>query len=130
MNIKTIFLFFISSLIQIFFAFFSKLYKKSAVFPLQLLGIDVDIINTVQFSNHTGYPNGWGGEVLKDEIFAKLRDGLQKNNLLPSITHVLQGYCPNIHLLDQIYQLILVFILISFLFVLNELILLFLSFRK
>ena len=33
--------------------------NKSAVFPLQLLGFDVDFINSVQFSNHTGYPNKW-----------------------------------------------------------------------
>src|SRR4051794_19034875 len=28
--------------------------NKSAIFPLQLLGIEADFINTVQFSNHTG----------------------------------------------------------------------------
>ncbi len=28
--------------------------NKAATFPLQLLGYDVDAINTVQFSNHTG----------------------------------------------------------------------------
>ena len=28
--------------------------NKCAVFPLQLLGFDVDFVNTVQFSNHTG----------------------------------------------------------------------------
>lgn len=28
--------------------------NKSAVFPLQILGFDVDPINSVQFSNHTG----------------------------------------------------------------------------
>jgi pyridoxine kinase len=28
--------------------------NKAAVFPLQLLGFDVDPINSVQFSNHTG----------------------------------------------------------------------------
>ena len=57
--------------------------NKSAVFPLQLLGLEVgrrsrdaaaaeprarapqvDIINSVQFSNHTGYSGGWTGEVL------------------------------------------------------------------
>ena len=30
--------------------------NKAAIFPLQLLGYDVDFINSVQFSNHTGYP--------------------------------------------------------------------------
>ncbi len=28
--------------------------NKSATFPLQLLGFEVDAINSVQFSNHTG----------------------------------------------------------------------------
>jgi len=28
--------------------------NKAAVFPLQLLGFDVDVINSLQFSNHTG----------------------------------------------------------------------------
>lgn len=28
--------------------------NKCAIFPLQLLGFDVDPINSVQFSNHTG----------------------------------------------------------------------------
>ena len=28
--------------------------NRCAVFPLQLLGYDVDFINSVQFSNHTG----------------------------------------------------------------------------
>lgn len=36
--------------------------NKSAVFPLQLLGFDVDPILSVQFSNHTGY-GSWRGEV-------------------------------------------------------------------
>lgn len=28
--------------------------NRAATFPLQLLGYDVDVVNTVQFSNHTG----------------------------------------------------------------------------
>lgn len=40
--------------------------NKSAVFPLQLLGLDVDPINSVQFSNHTGY-DVCKGEVLQGE---------------------------------------------------------------
>lgn len=28
--------------------------NKAATFPLQLLGFEVDALNTVQFSNHTG----------------------------------------------------------------------------
>ena len=32
--------------------------NKSATFPMQLLGVDVWALNTVQFSNHTQYGNG------------------------------------------------------------------------
>jgi hypothetical protein len=37
--------------------------NKSATFPLQLLGFEVDAINSVQFSNHSGYPKGMRGQV-------------------------------------------------------------------
>jgi pyridoxal/pyridoxine/pyridoxamine kinase len=31
--------------------------NRAATFPLQMLGYDVDVVNTVQFSNHTGVFN-------------------------------------------------------------------------
>ncbi|XP_033208892.1 pyridoxal kinase isoform X2 [Belonocnema kinseyi] len=40
--------------------------NKSATFPLQLLGFDVDTINSVQLSNHTGY-KVFKGQVLNDQ---------------------------------------------------------------
>ncbi|KAJ7562689.1 hypothetical protein O6H91_03G080500 [Diphasiastrum complanatum] len=61
--------------------------NKSAVFPLQLLGFDVDPINSVQFSNHTGYPT-WKGQVLDGEQLWSLIEGLEANNLL-FYTHLL-----------------------------------------
>lgn len=42
--------------------------NKSATFPLQLLGFEVDAINTVQFSNHTGYGH-WKGQVTFKSYF-------------------------------------------------------------
>lgn len=73
--------------------------NKAAVFPLQLLGFDVDVINSVQFSNHTGYPAGWEGEVLDGSMLEKLVDGMDKNGLLTgddgdggSIGNILTGY--------------------------------------
>ncbi len=36
--------------------------NAAAVFPLQRIGVEVWPINTVQFSNHTGY-GAWTGEV-------------------------------------------------------------------
>ena len=58
--------------------------NKAAVFPLQLLGFDVDIINSVQFSNHTGYPFGWEGDVLDGARLVALVDGMERNGLLSS----------------------------------------------
>jgi pyridoxal kinase len=76
--------------------------NKAAVFPLQLLGFDVDVINSVHFSNHTGYPLGWEGDVLDGATLLKLVDGLERNGLLSDdsiegsnagrIGHVLTGY--------------------------------------
>ncbi|KAJ0954452.1 putative pyridoxal kinase [Helianthus annuus] len=65
--------------------------NKSAVFPLQLLGYDVDPIMSVQFSNHTGkllrYPT-FKGQVLNGKQLWELIEGLEANNLL-YYTHLL-----------------------------------------
>eukprot|EP00586_Coscinodiscus_wailesii_P017092 CAMPEP_0172513388 /NCGR_PEP_ID=MMETSP1066-20121228/252118_1 /TAXON_ID=671091 /ORGANISM="Coscinodiscus wailesii, Strain CCMP2513" /LENGTH=331 /DNA_ID=CAMNT_0013293627 /DNA_START=55 /DNA_END=1050 /DNA_ORIENTATION=+ len=66
--------------------------NKAAVFPLQLLGFDVDIINSVQFSNHTGHPHGWDGDVLDGDQLASLLSGLRRNSLLDNVGHLLTGY--------------------------------------
>lgn len=49
--------------------------NRAAVFPLQRLGHDVMAVNTVQFSNHTGY-GGWTGQVLGAEHIADIIDGI------------------------------------------------------
>jgi pyridoxine kinase len=77
------------------------------VFPLQLLGFDVDIINSVHFSNHTGYTNGWTGDVLKGEQLREILSGLQRNDLLQDIGHVLTGYVGSASFLDAILDVIL-----------------------
>lgn len=64
--------------------------NKSATFPLQTLGFEVDTINSVQFSNHTGY-GFWKGQVLKQEELSDLMKGLSQNNL-DNYTHLLTGY--------------------------------------
>eukprot|EP01051_Picozoa_sp_SAG22_P032396 SAG22_NODE_13642_length_399_cov_1.373333_1_plen_117_part_10 len=63
-----------------------------AVFPLQLLGMEVDPVNSVQFSNHTGYKNGWTGKCLEGDDLLSLVEGLEKNGLLQGYTHLLTGY--------------------------------------
>ncbi|CAG5132065.1 unnamed protein product, partial [Candidula unifasciata] len=64
--------------------------NKSATFPLQLHGYDVSTINSVQFSNHTGYGK-WKGQILDAEEVADLFEGLRINNLL-NFSFVLTGY--------------------------------------
>ncbi|KAG7396567.1 hypothetical protein PHYBOEH_002132 [Phytophthora boehmeriae] len=78
--------------------------NKSAVFPLQLLGMDVDPINSVQFSNHTGYAKFTGRRLTGDELH-ELLDGMETNKLLQDAhTHLLTGYIGSVSLLDAIVR--------------------------
>ncbi|XP_077243942.1 pyridoxal kinase-like [Tasmannia lanceolata] len=78
--------------------------NKSAVFPLQLLGYDVDPINSVQFSNHTGYPT-FRGQVLDGKQLWDLIEGLEANDLL-YYTHLLTGYIGSVSFLNTILQVV------------------------
>ncbi|CAM6102518.1 unnamed protein product [Calypogeia fissa] len=78
--------------------------NKAAVFPLQLLGFDVDAINSVHFSNHTGYPT-IRGQVLNGEQLWDLIEGLEANELL-FYTHLLTGYIGSISFLEKIVQVV------------------------
>jgi pyridoxine kinase len=65
--------------------------NASAVFPLQRLGADVWSINTVQFSNHTGYGD-WTGQVYTGEAVRELVDGIAARDVLKRCDAVLSGY--------------------------------------
>ncbi|HEX5328223.1 MAG TPA: pyridoxal kinase PdxY [Acetobacteraceae bacterium] len=65
--------------------------NASAVFPLQRLGAEVWAINTVQFSNHTGYGH-WTGQVFTGEMVHALVDGIEARGVLPACDAVLSGY--------------------------------------
>ncbi|KAL6520124.1 hypothetical protein OROHE_017267 [Orobanche hederae] len=78
--------------------------NKSAVFPLQLLGYDVDPINSVQFSNHTGYPT-FKGQVLNGDQLWDLIEGLEANNLL-YYTHLLTGYIGSVSFLTTVLKVV------------------------
>jgi pyridoxine kinase len=56
--------------------------NKAAVFPLQLLGFDVDFVNSVHFSCHTGYEFFPHGEVMNGEQLRTILKGLELNGLL------------------------------------------------
>ncbi|XP_068905799.1 pyridoxal kinase [Tenebrio molitor] len=64
--------------------------NKSATFPLQLLGFEVDAINSVQFCNHTGYKKV-AGQILSEKDLDDLAGGLQQNGL-DFYSHLLTGY--------------------------------------
>lgn len=78
--------------------------NNAAVFPLQVLGCDVDTINSVQFSNHTGYSD-FRGHVLNAEDLDTLINGLHKNQLL-KYSHILTGYCGAKSFLEKIYDVV------------------------
>ncbi|XP_065175233.1 pyridoxal kinase-like [Sycon ciliatum] len=65
--------------------------NKSATFPLQVLGFEVDAINSVQLCNHTGYAH-FAGQVLQSSDFDTLVNGLATNGLTHEYTHILTGY--------------------------------------
>ena len=68
--------------------------NKCSMFALQTLGLDVDPLCTVLFSNHTGYP-AWRGVSLSAAQLADLVAGLAAPAVgaLARYTHVLSGYC-------------------------------------
>ncbi len=65
--------------------------NASAVFPLQRLGAEVWAVNTVQFSNHTGYGT-WKGSVFSGAQIAEVIDGIEARGVLPNCDAVLSGY--------------------------------------
>jgi len=65
--------------------------NTAAVFPLQRLGREVWAVNTVEFSNHTGY-GSWRGQVLGANLAADLITGLDERNVLHRCEAVLSGY--------------------------------------
>lgn len=77
--------------------------NKAAVFPLQSMGYDVWPINTVQFSNHTGYP-GWTGDIFTGEHIRNIVQGLEKNNFLPKCQAILSGYMGSADICHAVYD--------------------------
>lgn len=70
---------------------FGHVGNSAAVFPLQRLGFEVIPINTVQFSNHTGY-GAWTGQVFSAEHIAEILNGLAARGVLNKVDALLTGY--------------------------------------
>ena len=65
--------------------------NAAAVLPLQRLGFEVWAVNTVQFSNHTGYGQ-WTGQVYTGAMVRELIDGIGARGALTRCDAVLSGY--------------------------------------
>lgn len=65
--------------------------NASAAFPLQRLGHEVWAVNTVQFSNHTGY-GAWRGPVFAPETIREVVLGVEERGVLGACDGVLSGY--------------------------------------
>ena len=86
-----------------FFAISLKYLPFIVVKTCQLLGFEVDFINSVQFSNHTQY-KCFKGQRLNSNELDELFDGLRQNELI-DYTHLLTGkfrqHTYNIYLPDR-----------------------------
>lgn len=65
--------------------------NRAAVFPLERLGYEVWPINTVQFSNHTGY-GAWTGEIFTASHLSLVWSGVKQRGVLADCEAVLSGY--------------------------------------
>lgn len=65
--------------------------NASAAFPLQRLGHEVWTVNTVQFSNHTGY-GAWRGPVFPPETIREVVAGVEERGVMGTCDGVLSGY--------------------------------------
>lgn len=70
----------------------------------KVLGFDVSTINSVQFSNHTGY-KCFKGQVLNSDDLACLYDGLQENGI-SSFSHILTGYIGSQSFLEKVAEIV------------------------
>jgi pyridoxine kinase len=65
--------------------------NSAAVFPLQRMGVEVLPVNTVNFSNHTGY-GAWRGPMISPADVAEVIAGIEDRGAFPQIDAVLSGY--------------------------------------
>ncbi|CUM46547.1 uncharacterized protein AC631_05879 [Debaryomyces fabryi] len=74
---------------------------RAAIFPLQCQGWEVDSINTVNFSNHTGYGSVRGSSINEGDL-VDIFKGL--NDIQVSYDAVITGYIPNASLIAVINE--------------------------
>ena len=75
--------------------------NRAAVFPLQRLGHEVWAVNTVEFSNHTGY-GAWRGRAVPADQVAEIVQGIESLCVLASCDALLTGYVGDAALADVV----------------------------
>ena len=65
--------------------------NSASVFPMQRLGVEVWPVNTVNFSNHTGY-GAWRGPLMDPSDVAEVITGIGEREAFGQIDAVLSGY--------------------------------------
>jgi pyridoxine kinase len=79
--------------------------NKAATYPLQSMGFDVWPINTVQFSNHTGYRK-WQGKIFSAEQIIKLVDGIFDIGQQHKCKAILSGYMGSSEICNAVSQIV------------------------
>ena len=77
--------------------------NRAATFPLQRLGHEVWAVNTVEFSNHTGY-GAWRGRTVPAEQVADIVQGIEALGLLAKCDALLTGYVGDAALGDVVLE--------------------------
>ena len=79
--------------------------NKAATYPLQSMGYDVWPIHTVQFSNHTGYPQ-WQGDIFDAKPILKLVDGLFEIDQQHRCQAILSGYMGSLAICEAVQSIV------------------------
>ncbi|PXY96690.1 pyridoxal kinase [Frischella perrara] len=77
--------------------------NKVATFPMQLLGIEVMPVHTVQLSSSTIYPH-YDGIILGDKQISRIINSLEQIGVLASIDAIISGYIGCAEQGEEIYQ--------------------------
>jgi pyridoxine kinase len=79
--------------------------NKCSVFALQALGVEVDPLNTVQLSNHTGYQIARGTKFPAQNLLDSIA-GLKANGFLQQYTDLITGYVGSVDYLKALARVI------------------------
>eukprot|EP01064_Diplonema_japonicum_P037375 TRINITY_DN8723_c3_g2_i1.p1 TRINITY_DN8723_c3_g2~~TRINITY_DN8723_c3_g2_i1.p1 ORF type:complete len:306 (+),score=48.86 TRINITY_DN8723_c3_g2_i1:26-919(+) len=79
--------------------------NRCAAFAMQLLGVETDVLNTVHFSNHTGYSK-FKGTAMDAEGLLELINTMEENGLAEGYTHILTGYIGKPEFLEAVEKVL------------------------